>query len=78
MTSDDNRLRWRCRRGMREMDIILERYLSRGYECASASERQAFSDMLDLQDPELYALLMGKQQPQTEDWQRLLEKIGHS
>jgi antitoxin CptB len=57
------RLRWRCRRGMRELDVLLERYLERRYPSAPASEQRAFESLLELQDPQLFAYVTGREQP---------------
>lgn len=57
------RLRWRCRRGMRELDVVLQRYLERDYPAAGAAERQAFEALLELQDPQLLAYLLGSEAP---------------
>ena len=58
--ADAARLRWRCRRGMRELDVLLERYLERGWPQAGAAERAAFAALLELPDPELAALCLGQ------------------
>jgi antitoxin CptB len=55
-----NRLRWRCRRGMRELDVLLERYLRDHWPGADAGRRQAFQALLDLPDPELADLCLGR------------------
>jgi len=55
-----HRLRWRCRRGMRELDVLLERYLDERWPTAPAGRRAAFRALLELPDPELAALLLGK------------------
>ena len=55
-----NRLRWRSRRGMRELDVLLERYLKDRWPTAPESSRDAFRALLELPDPELAALLLGK------------------
>lgn len=55
----EDRLRWRCRRGTRELDLMLGRYLERGWPRAGAAERAAFERLLDVPDPELHALLTG-------------------
>lgn len=52
-------LRWRCRRGMKELDVLLERYLARDLATAPAAENAAFAALLDLQDPELARYLLG-------------------
>ncbi len=58
MSVDLGRLRWRCRRGMKELDIILERYLERGYFQADLAEQAAFACLLAASDPELLAWLV--------------------
>ncbi len=55
------RTRWRCRRGIREMDIILERFLKGGYPHLASEERQAFEELLDYPDQELLACLTGRE-----------------
>ena len=52
-------LRWRCRRGMRELDVLLERYLAERWPGAAAAERAAFAGLLELSDPDLAALCLG-------------------
>jgi antitoxin CptB len=54
-----SRLRWRCRRGMRELDELLTRYLEEGYPQASPADRAAFARILELQDPEIFGYLLG-------------------
>ena len=63
------RLRWRCRRGMRELDVMLGRYLDRAWEMASPAERRAFVQLVELQDPELVGYRVGGTTP-PEDAQR--------
>jgi antitoxin CptB len=68
-------LRWRCRRGMRELDMLLERYLRERYPCAPAAEQQAFEALLDLPDPELLALVMRRQVPADPHWTHVITKL---
>ena len=58
--AERRRLLWRCRRGMRELDALLMRYMERRYPLAGASEQAAFRDFLSLPDPEILALLTGR------------------
>jgi antitoxin CptB len=53
-------LRWRCRRGMLELDVLLMRYMDRDYDDAGPDLQAAFEDLLSLQDPEILALLTGR------------------
>ena len=54
------KLRWDCRRGMRELDELLLRYLAEYYPSSSEAHKLAFRQLLDLQDPELLRYLLGK------------------
>jgi antitoxin CptB len=55
-----NRLRWRCRRGMRELDALLMRFLDVHYSGASPAEQAAFRELLTLPDPDILGLLMAR------------------
>ena len=52
-----SRFKLRCRRGMKELDFVLDRYLTRHFATADAVEIQRFDELLDLQDPELFGIL---------------------
>ena len=54
------KLRWRCRRGMRELDEATRAYLDTHYETASQEDKNLFLELLDMQDPELFRLISGK------------------
>jgi antitoxin CptB len=59
-----SRLRWQCRRGMRELDVLMSRWLERDWTAASSAERTAFEQLLGLQDPQLAEyLLRGEPHP---------------
>lgn len=73
--AEPGRLRWRCRRGMRELDVLLLRYLERDWPAASAGERAAFRSLLERQDPDVNALLLGRLAPESEELARVLESI---
>lgn len=53
------RLAWRCRRGMKELDLLLLDYLQGDWRLASLSERVVFARILELPDPVLAAYLLG-------------------
>jgi antitoxin CptB len=73
-----NRLRWRCRRGMRELDVLLERYLADRWPSAPAERRAAFRALLELPDPDLAALLLGKSVTPVSGITRLVKEITES
>ncbi len=53
------RLRWRCRRGMLELDLVLERFLGENYVKLTAQQLLEFDALLDLPDQALWALIRG-------------------
>jgi antitoxin CptB len=69
------RLRWRCRRGMRELDRLLSAYLADGYGSSTPAEQEAFRDLLELQDPQLFAYFLGRERPPTTQLAAIVERI---
>ena len=68
-------MRWRCRRGKRELDRILECFLERDYRQLGEAERQRFAEILEFPDPDLHAFLVGKAVPSDPALARLLDSI---
>lgn len=56
-------LRWRTRRGLRELDLILRRYLEQRYPSAPQSQQRAFAELLDEADGDLLDWLLGRRPP---------------
>jgi antitoxin CptB len=60
---DLGKLRWRCRRGMKELDLLLARYVNERFCSASIPEQDAFEALLATQDTDLYAYCLGLASP---------------
>ena len=73
--SEMSRLRWLCRRGMKELDVVLVRYLDHGYLSASNAEQAQFRALLELPDPDLYNLLLGRDAVSDPERSRLLQEL---
>ena len=71
---DLGRLRWRCRRGTRELDTVLDRWLGRHYAQADATLREDFAALLDTPDPDLWNWLIG-QEPADARFARIVDEI---
>jgi len=69
------RLRWQCRRGTKELDLLLQRYLDSGYLLADDEEKALFVELLELEDDQLVAVLMGEMEVETREMKVLVEKI---
>jgi antitoxin CptB len=70
-----SKLRWRCRRGTLELDIMFRRYLDRCYPNAVRAEQEAFLKLMDLEDNELIHYLIGTEVPQAADLKQLVTKM---
>ena len=55
-----NRLRWRCRRGLLENDLVLERFLAKHADGLEGERLAAFESLLDYADDELWSLVSGR------------------
>ena len=70
--SDLDRVRWRCRRGMLELDLVLSVFLDRYLDELDASQIEALKRLLALPDPDLLDLVMGRGEPEGASEQALV------
>ncbi len=57
------RVRWRCRRGLLELDIVLRRFIEQRYPLMNNAERLVFDELLDYPDTVLWDVITGKKEP---------------
>ncbi len=57
------KLRWRSRRGMRELDAVLQAFLQGSFFALDAADIARFEALLELSDPQLHAYLVGRHEP---------------
>ena len=57
------RVRWRCRRGMKELDLLLVRWLDAGWPSADGGKRAVFLRLLEEPDPQLADWLLNGRRP---------------
>ena len=69
------RLKWLCRRGVKELDIVLEKWLASRYQSASAEEQKAFAQLLELEDPVLFDLIQGNGRGRSEVQARVIAQL---
>lgn len=69
------RLRWRCRRGMLENDIVLTRYLDAVAGEIGEQDLIALDRLLDMNDNELWELLIGRKVPDDEKLQSMVRQL---
>ena len=73
--ADLRRLRWRCRRGMRELDQLFERWLAHEYPAATEAERGVFLRLLDCEDDRLWRWFLGHETPPDASLDALVQRI---
>ncbi len=73
--TDFSKIRWRCRRGLLELDVLLERFLDQQYQQLSSQEKQWFSELLNETDQQLWQWLNQESKPARAEWQALITKI---
>ena len=59
---DMDRIRWQCRRGLLEMDLILQRFLAEDFESLNPEELNLFKELLGEVDTVLLAWVMGQEE----------------
>jgi len=74
-STEMKRVRWRSRRGLLELDIVLGRFIEARYALLDDAGRQAFEVLLDMPDNPLWDMIAGKCEAQTGELQALLEQI---
>ena len=58
-----DRIRWRCRRGLLELDLVLQRFLERRFEALEPNDRRLFDELLDAPDNDLLDMALGRAEP---------------
>ena len=58
-----SKLRWRCRRGLLENDLFIERFFDQHGHCITESQAQAMAALMDLPDNDLLDLLLARKTP---------------
>jgi antitoxin CptB len=69
------RVRWRCRRGMLELDIVLARFVENHYGTLDDAGREAFDGLLDMPDAVLWDIITGKGNAPLADGQRAVLEL---
>ena len=72
---DFNRLRWQCRRGMLELDYLLQSFLDDHFELLELKDQQLFIELLGESDEDLFSWLMNSKEEFPERYRSLLAVI---
>lgn len=69
------RLKWQCRRGMLELDVLLEPFLDEVYLTLEEEDKQRFQTLIECEDQDLFPWFMQKEVPEDEDLARIVKII---
>ncbi len=74
--SELSKLKWHCRRGVKELDIVLNGYLDFYFNNENEDPMEAdFKALLELEDPILYAMLLGDIEPASAQQEHILKRL---
>lgn len=75
LTDNKPRLRWACRRGMLELDVLFMPFVEEAYDTLSAPDKVTFERLLECQDPELFAWFMGHENCEDQELNAMVQFI---
>ncbi|HEY0563729.1 MAG TPA: succinate dehydrogenase assembly factor 2 [Methylophilus sp.] len=73
--AEQRRLAWRCRRGMLELDIVLQRFVSEQFGSLTLAEMEVFDEMLELPDNDFWALIQSHETQSNQHLQTIISKL---
>ncbi|MBP3194117.1 MAG: succinate dehydrogenase assembly factor 2 [Cardiobacteriaceae bacterium] len=72
---EDKRIKWLCRRGMKELDLLMETYFANNFPKQSDKRQQAFLKLLEYQDPTIVDLLFKRIKDEDEEINNLISEL---
>jgi len=72
---DKARVKWACRRGMLELDVLFMPFVEESYEALSSEDKDIFERLLECQDPELFAWFLGHKVCEDEELNTMVQFI---
>ncbi|TBR37761.1 hypothetical protein CBF23_013790 [Marinomonas agarivorans] len=73
--TDFKRLKWHCRRGMLELDLLLEPFLEEEFEKLEAADKKRFYQLIQVEDQDMFLWFMQKEVPKDPDLARIVKII---
>ena len=74
-TEELNRMRWASRRGMLELDLVLEPFVNQCYAQLEPAERQRFQQLMLCQDQELFGWFLRRETPEDPELASIVDRI---
>ena len=70
-----SRLKWACRRGMLELDVLFMPFVEEAFDDLSYEDQELFEKLLTCDDPDLWAWIMGHEECQEPELVRIIDII---
>ncbi|AVJ55707.1 succinate dehydrogenase assembly factor 2 family protein [Idiomarina sp. OT37-5b] len=70
---DKRRLKWACRRGMLELDVLFEPFVDQAYDELSEEDKAIFRRLVTCDDPDLFSWFMGQKTCPDAELQKMVE-----
>lgn len=75
LTADERRLQWHCRRGLKELDMILGPFMDEHYRQLEPLDKALFMRLVDNEDVDLFSWFMRQGTPADAELERMIELI---
>ena len=72
---DEAKLKWRCRRGVKEFDVLFGRFVETEYPNLTDEQKGYFHVLLDEQDPVIMDWLFGRSEPEEQGLKWIIGKL---
>ena len=72
MNTDINKIKWKCRRGLRELDLLFRQYIEDNLESLSKEDLDMFDSILDLDDQPIYDFIFKNQSLNSPDKEKFI------
>lgn len=70
-----NRMRWASRRGMLELDLVLEPFVSARYASLNERDRLRFQQLMACEDQDLFSWFLRREQPDEEELAAIVNTV---
>ena len=74
-TTEYNRVRWASRRGMLELDLVLEPFVQDCYPQLPAEEQRLYRRLLECEDQELFGWFLGRIRPEDKELAQIVDTV---
>ena len=73
--SELNRIRWHCRRGMLELDLVLTKFLDHRFDSLTPHQKELFVQLIDTSDNDLWDLISNRNSRENNHLKEIIELL---